>query len=47
MRNIPPLRSNPVTVTPEGMVLVDTDTVVERATDEPPEYVPVPETARR
>jgi catechol 2,3-dioxygenase-like lactoylglutathione lyase family enzyme len=47
MRGIPPLRANPVTVTPEGKVLVDTDTVIERAMDEPPAYVPVPEPARR
>lgn len=42
LRDIPPLRLNPVTITPEGVVLVDTDVVLERATDEPPPYTPVP-----
>lgn len=47
MRGIPPLRANPVTITPDGRVLVDTDTVIERATDEPPTYSPVPEPTRQ
>jgi hypothetical protein len=41
MQNVAPLRMNPVTVTPDGRVLVDTDAVLERATDEAPAYVPV------
>jgi catechol 2,3-dioxygenase-like lactoylglutathione lyase family enzyme len=42
LRDIPPLRMNPVTITPEGIVLVDTDQVIERSGDEPPPVTPVP-----
>ncbi len=40
--NVPPLRLNQVTITPQGMVMVDTDAVIEREHDEPPAYTPVP-----
>jgi catechol 2,3-dioxygenase-like lactoylglutathione lyase family enzyme len=40
--NVPPMRLNLVTITPDGMVLVDTDTFIERSHDEPPAYTPVP-----
>ncbi len=42
MRNIPPLRANPVTISPEGHVLVDTDTLAERTDDESNVYTPAP-----
>jgi hypothetical protein len=47
MRGIPPLRSNPVTLSADGHVLVDTDVVIERTDDESPSYVPAPQTATR
>lgn len=40
--NIPPLRMNPVTITGEGRVLVDTDVVIERDDGERPTSTPVP-----
>ena len=39
MRGVLPLRSNPITISAEGHVLVDTDVVVDRTDDEPPTYV--------
>lgn len=39
MEGIPPLRLNPVTISSDKRVLVDTDTVVERSADEPPPFV--------
>jgi catechol 2,3-dioxygenase-like lactoylglutathione lyase family enzyme len=47
MRGISPLRINPVSISAQGRVLVDTDTVIEREIGEPPVYVPVPESALR
>lgn len=47
MRGVQPLRMNPVSITPEGMVMVDTDVVLERAEDEPPPYTPVLELVSR
>ncbi len=47
MRDLPPLRSNPITIADDGRVLVDTDVVIERDPDEPPRFVPVPEMAGR
>jgi len=47
MRELPPLRSNPVTISPEGHVLVDTDLVIDREVDERPCYVPAPQIAGR
>lgn len=41
--NIQPLRINPVTITDEGIVLVDTDTVIERDPEDRPPLTPVPE----
>jgi Rieske Fe-S protein len=41
---VAPLRQNPVTITPDGRVLVDTDLVIERAADEPPMITPIPAT---
>ena len=46
MRGVQPLRMNPVTITPEGMVKVDTDVVLERTEDESPQYTAVPELVR-
>jgi catechol 2,3-dioxygenase-like lactoylglutathione lyase family enzyme len=41
MRSIPALRMNPVRIA-DGMVYVDTETVIERDPEEPPRFVPVP-----
>ncbi|GEM_PF-422140 len=40
MAGIPPLRMHPVTLSPEGHVLVDTDAVLERDSGTLPEYAP-------
>lgn len=45
--NVGALHLNPVTIRADGMVCVDTDTVVEREPDEPPEYVPAPLASNR
>jgi catechol 2,3-dioxygenase-like lactoylglutathione lyase family enzyme len=42
MRDVPPLRMNPVSISEDGHVLVDTDVVVEREPDQEPTYVPAP-----
>jgi catechol 2,3-dioxygenase-like lactoylglutathione lyase family enzyme len=42
LRDVQPLRMNPVTIGADGIVRVDTDVIVERDADEPPPYVPVP-----
>ncbi|HZT06448.1 MAG TPA: VOC family protein [Chloroflexota bacterium] len=42
MRDVPPLRMNPVTVGDDGIVRVDTDVVVERDEDEAPPYAVAP-----
>jgi hypothetical protein len=42
MREVGPLRMNPVTIGEDGHVLVDTDTVLERDPDQPPTYAPAP-----
>jgi hypothetical protein len=47
MRNVNPLRMNPVSISPDGHVLVDTDAVRERTDDEFPTYVPAPVAAVR
>lgn len=41
--NIQPLRLNPVTITDDGIVVVDTDTVIERDPDERPPLTLIPE----
>ena len=40
--NVPPLRLNPITLTDDGRVLVDTNVVDEWRPDEPPPFTPVP-----
>jgi catechol 2,3-dioxygenase-like lactoylglutathione lyase family enzyme len=40
--NVPPLRLNPITLTDDGRVLVDTNVVIERRPDEPPPFTAVP-----
>ena len=47
MREVAPLRSHPVSISPEGHVLVDTDTVVYRDPDQSPTYTPAPLAAAR
>ena len=47
MREVPPLRMNPVSVSGDGRVLVDTEVVIERQADEQPTYVAAPVIQRR
>jgi len=42
MREVLPLRSNPVSISPDGHVLVDTEVVIQRQPDEAPTYVQAP-----
>jgi catechol 2,3-dioxygenase-like lactoylglutathione lyase family enzyme len=47
LRGVGPLRMNPVTITDQGIVTVDTDVVLERQEDEPPRFTAAPGLARR
>jgi hypothetical protein len=47
MQDLSPLRSNPVTISSDGVVFVDTDVVIERSQDDPAPYTPVGQTAGR
>lgn len=47
VQDILPLRSNPVTISSEGVIFVDTDVVIERCQDDPASYTPVGQTAGR
>jgi len=47
MQDLPPLRNNPVTISADGIVFVNTDVLIERSQDEAPPYTPLAQAASR